>query len=313
VDNILADPLSPQRAVNVRTRGYRIEPRDLGATPAGTPLMPWPLNRDGGELVSFTWRDSAVLALGGDEGRGVPLEIETGPPLGLGQTPASLAVAGEVPAVALPLLMEFRCYPSETALGLNPLALMLASNVTAAPNFRAYSTGGFDTTGQAVVKHPDSQPRPTGGFNPRGRPPGSPTAQAADNGLYLGQMDYVIRVSRAHTVWMDMGAGGTRFTDVVIEPGVGINPEGTDVRVDFRGADGFDATGLEPFAAENLTPLGDLREGEVLFHGGDRTWKSDVSGIDGSRYVQVRFSFLNNIDAGLTPTLSGFGLAFEIE
>ena len=39
---------------------------------------------------------------------------------------------GEVQTCGLPLLMEFRCYPSDTGLGLNPLAVALAINSSAA-------------------------------------------------------------------------------------------------------------------------------------------------------------------------------------
>ena len=48
--------------------------------------------------------------------------------LGEELSPAGLAGAGAIPSVGLPLLMEFRSYPSSISLGLNPLDISLALN-----------------------------------------------------------------------------------------------------------------------------------------------------------------------------------------
>jgi hypothetical protein len=296
-----------------RSRGYRIDPRDIHFSPLGTPLMPWPMNGAGGELVSFTWRDTAATAVGGDYGAGVPLDAEVGAPLFLENTIGSFAPAGRVPTIGLPLLMEFRCYPSETGIGLNPLAILLASNASPAPNFRAYSTGGFDTFGQRVLKNPDLEVAPTGGFNPGSRPPGRPTARTADNSLYLGQLDYVVRLSRAHTIWIDTGAQAPRYAEVVVEPVLAARPPGTDLVLDFRGADNFLDAGTRPFDASALTPYGDPRAGTILFHAGDPTWRRDIRALDGARFVQVRITFVNNVVAGLVTELSAIGVAYELE
>ncbi len=69
-----------------------------------------------------------------------------------------------LPVAALPLLMEFRCYPRET-LSLNNLRSAIASGGFVMPSFRAFSTGGYDQAGNTVVKDPDQQPMPTGGLN----------------------------------------------------------------------------------------------------------------------------------------------------
>jgi hypothetical protein len=312
-DNVLVDPDSPQKVMHPRARGYRVDPRDLYFSPLGTPLMPWPLNRAGGELVSFTWRDTAAIAVGGDYGVGVPLDSEVGAPLFLENAIGSFAPAGRVPTVGLPLLMEFRCYPSETGIGLNPLAIHLASNASPAPNFRAYSTGGFDSFGQRVLKDPDLEVAPTGGFNPGSRPPGRPTVRSADNSIYLGQLDYVVRLSRAHTIWIDTGALDPRYAEVVIEPAPAARPPGTDIVLDYRGADGFLEADTRPFDASALTPYGDPRAGTILFHAGDPTWKRDIRAVDGARFVQVRITFVNNVFAGLVTELSAIGVAYELE
>jgi hypothetical protein len=312
-ENLLEDPESPQVVVHPRSFGYHIDPIDLSFASTGLPIMPWPMNREGGELVSFTWRDTAVLARGGDYGAGVPLDSEVGFPLNLENSIGSFAGPGEVPTVGLPLLMEFRCFPSETGIGLNPLAINLATGFSATPNHRAYSTGGFNAQGQRVNKNPDFEPFPSGGFNPNARPPGRPTARTADNALYLGQLDYVIRVSRVHTIWIDTNSTHTRFAEPVLEPGDEARPPGTRILVDFRGAERFDDADDRPFNARALTAYGDPSSGSTVFHHGDPTWKRDLTELDGARYVQMRFSFVNNIEAGFVAELSAVGIAYELE
>ncbi|MEQ1891833.1 MAG: Ig-like domain-containing protein [Planctomycetota bacterium] len=311
--NILEDPRSPVVVMNQRSQGYRVNPSELSYSASGTPLMPWPINRTGGERVSFTWRDTAVLARGGDYGVGVPLDSEVGVPLNLEDAIGSFAGPGQVPTVGLPLLMEFRCYPSETGIGLNPLAIALASNVSAAPNFRAFSTGGFNTTGERVTKDPDLELIPSGGFNPGSRPPGRPTARVADNALYFGQLDYVVRISRVHTIWIDTSSISTRFVPPVLEPDEGARPPGTSIEVEFRGALNFFEAGDRPFNAQALTPYGDPRVGSVQFLHDDPTWQRDLTRLDGARYIQARFTFAGNVDAALTPELSAIGIAYEAQ
>ena len=312
-ENILEDPRSPVVVMNQRSQGYRVNPGELSFSASGTPLMPWPIDRSGGEPVSFTWRDTAVLARGGFYGAGVPLDSEVGVPLFLEDTIGSFAGAGQVPTVGLPLLMEFRCYPSETGIGLNPLAIHLASNVSAAPNFRAFSTGGFNSSGERIAKDPDLEFVPSGGFNPGSRPPGKPTARVADNALYLGQLDYVVRVSRVHTIWIDTSSTTTRFVPPVLEPSEDARPPGTTIEVEFRGALNFFDAGERPFNAQALTPYGDPRGGTVQFLNDDPSWQRDLTRLDGARYLQARISFSGNVEAGLVPELSALGIAYRIE
>lgn len=311
IENILDDPLSLQRIVHERSLGYRVSPTDLTLAAGGTPLLPFPMNRSGGTRSSFTWRDTAVLAVGGEDGAGVPLDIEVGPPLSLETQIGSFAPVGKVPSVGLPLLLEIRCFPSQSAIGLNPLAINLASNTSSAPNFRAYSTGGINTAGMPVAKNPDLEIAPTGGFNPNSRPPGKRTRLTADNALYLGQLDYVVRISRVHSIWIDTKAPAPRYVPPVVEPTADAFPSGTGIALEFRGADGFLDADARPFNAASLTPYGDVRAGTILFHGGDPTWR-DLTALEGARYFQFRITFVNNIDALLSPELSAIGLAYEI-
>jgi hypothetical protein len=311
--NLLLDPASPQTVVHARAFGYRIDPRDLAIAPSGTALLPFPMRGVNGTPVRFTWRDTAVIARGGNYSAGVPLDSEVGPPLNLENAFGTFAPPGQVPSVGLPLLLEIRCYPSQTAIGLNPLTIVLATNISAAPNFRAYSTGGFNTEGERVTRDPDFELAPAGGFNPSSIPPGKPTARSADNSVYFGQLDYVVRVSRVHTIWIDTHTDRARFSEAVLEPPDGARPSGTSIQVDFRGAERFDDAELRPFSASTLSAYGDPTLGTIVFHRGDPTWKHSLSELDGARYVQLRFSFLNNVEAGLAPELSAVGVAYRLE
>src|SRR6185503_20527239 len=142
--NILADPLSPQKIVHPRSLGYQINSVDLFLASSGTIMLPFPLNRVVDTPVTYTWRDTTVLAKGGPNGAGIPLDIEAGGPLFLESSEGYVAGPDEVPSFGLPLLLEYRCFPSNQGLGLNPLDISLAINSSAIPSFRAYSTGGIN-------------------------------------------------------------------------------------------------------------------------------------------------------------------------
>jgi len=313
-DNILPDPLDPQKVVHNRALGYVVNPVDVFLSPTGTYMMPFPLNRAGDPVTAtYTWRNTAVLAQGGPAGTGIPLRVECDPPLSLepGGTHGSVAPVNQVPTFGLPLLMEFRTYPSDSGIGMNAFDISLAINSSARPNFRAFSTGGLNDQGVLVIKNPDLELVPSGGFNPGSNPPGLPTAHNADNSFYVGQADLVIRVSRVHTIWIDVVLTAPDFLAPIIEPRFEDQPSGTNLIIEFRGADtmyGF--TNNEPFDASYLDPYGESIA-IVEYLNEDNTWKSDVDDIDGARYVQMRFSFINNIDSGLSPVLSAVGVAFE--
>lgn len=311
-DNILRDPRSPQVVVHDRSLGYRIDSRDIYVGTSGARLLPFPMNRGGGPQVSFLWRDTAVLAKNGDDSSGIPLQVETNLPLNIDRGPAGrVAIGSRVPAWGLPLLVEVRCFPSSTSLGLNPLEIYLAQNAQQLPCIRAYTTGGTDETGTPVLIDPDLALIPRGGFNPASRPPGKPTAFDADNSFYAGQLDTVIRVSRAHTVWMQISIPDAHFVPPVVSPIPSEQPGNSRLELEFRGADAFfDAAITDAFDASKLDPMGDLELFQVQFHDDDPTWTSDLSRLDGARYLQMRISFVNDVQAGLTPELSAVGIAF---
>jgi hypothetical protein len=317
-DNILVDPQSPQTVVHNRSLGYSIDPSDLHATVSGTPLMPFPLNRTGSsKLSTWTWRDTAALGRGGPSGAGVPLDIEAGPPLNVVPTNdrGSLYPPNRVRTAGLPLLMEFRCFPSDSGIGLNPLDISLAINSSVVPNFRAFSTGGFNNRGRAVKKNPDLELVPDGGFNPNNS--GQPTAFTADNALYIGQLDTVTRISRAHTVWIDTLYDSPNYLNPVVIPSPEEQPQGTQVIIDYRGATGFAAgVGNRPFDSGDLDAYGSVVNSNRppvelgVCYKPSVAWNRAISAVDGARYFQMRFSFVNNVDTGVIGELSAVGVAF---
>jgi len=308
-DNYLGGPRGGPVVVHPRGLGYRVRPADMVSAGTGTPLLPFPWNRSGAPPSSYTWRDTAILGTGDARGTGVPMDIEVGDPLRLDTGIGSYYPGGEVPSVGLPLLWEIRCYPTAAGLGFNSLDVLLMFPGWSTPNCRVFSTGGVDSSGQPVTKDPDLERFPSGGFNPNSSPPGAPTALVADNSYYVGQIDTVVRLSRAVTIWIDTGTIDPRYVDPVLEPRV--QPDGTAVVPEFRGAHeiSLDA-GNAPFDAALLDPYGDFRPGTVE-HLADGEWSPDIRAANGARFLQVRFTFVNNIAVGLSPELDSFGVAYE--
>jgi len=308
-DNLLEDPRGAQAVVHPRALGYQVRPADMIVSGRGTPLLPFPWNRAHAPLTSYTWRDTAILAKGGQGCPGVPLDIETGPPLNFDTGQGEVGGPGKVPSIGLPLLWEIRCYPSASGLGLNSLDILLPVPGWPQPNFRSFSTGGIDQSGRPVLKDPDLELVPSGGFNPTSRPPGLPTPLTADNSFYVGQIDTVVRLSRAVTIWIDTTNVAPRFVEPVVEPREQI--AGTSLVIEYRGADALPPeAGDAPFDAARLDAYGDFADGVPTFHG-DGTWSADIHTADGARFVQVRFTFVNDVQSSLSPELDSFGIAFE--
>ncbi len=298
--------------VHEKSRGYVLNPADLYQGASGTTLLPFPMNRgvSPGDRRYFTWRDTALRALGGAGGSGAPFDQEllvNGQPL----SNKSFA-AGAVPSLGLPLLMEFRCYPSGTALGLNSFDVSLAVASSARPNFRAFSTGGFNSSGVPVVKDPDFETVASGGFSPG-------TGQAtlpAENVSYIGAVDLVTRVSRVHSIWFDTATASPTFGTPVMSAQL---PEGCEVLLAFRGADallggtaggpayiGADASGLDAYG----DPMLPQQSGTPSFLNGDAAWFEDLTQLSGARFVQLRITLVANAASGATPALDGLGLAW---
>ena len=322
-DNVLDDVDSRVKVVHPRSLGYQISAIDLFSAPTGTTMMPFPLNRSGAPRSTFLWRDtgSAGASTSAINIGGIPLNIEVAN--GIGSFETTIVTAVPIPTIALPLLMEFRCFPSSTGVGLNALDVSIANALSTAPNFRAYSSGGANTSGKPVKKNPDQEFVPSGGFNPFSLPPGQPTTTDADNVFYLGSIDTVVRVSRGLTCWIDTKSGvlGSNYLSPVIEPDPRFFPEGTSVLLEFRGADDFSGSAAQPnyipFDAASMDWYGDIRRikvggpgGIIEFFNDDLTWYREISKLNGARYLQTRISFFNNVDSRQTAELSAIGIAF---
>jgi len=336
-NNILEDPRSPQMTVHPSSLGYRIDPTRLFVTPTGTTMMPYPYDPFanvgiGGVPDTFTWRDTAVQALGGQNEIGLPMvsEISAGTEYPDPDDPSmtlaagTIAGTGMIPSYGLPLLVEIRCFPSNEGVGLNTLDVALApfnlltlSGIGAGTAMRAYSSGGVDTSGATVDRNPNDQAQliPSGGFNPNSLPPNQPSLFTADNQWYPGTLDTVIRVSRAHTIWLNAGAPAD-FLLPVTAPNPDTLPGGTSVILEYRGAALLDNMGQLNAAqnANNLDPYGDIdaNQAQIMFLNGDNTWKSTPDDLIGAAMLQVRMSFVNNIETRESPDLDAIGIPFAI-
>ena len=308
--NNYLDPVNdPGTQVHPNDLGYVVNPANLFVASSSTFMLPWPLNQ--GMPVEdyryYTWRDTGVLAKGGNNGAGVPLDQEA---MILGLTGPKIYTAGNVKTVGLPLLMEFRCYPEDDALGLNAFNIALACNSSARPNFRAFSTGGYNVNNDPVIKNPDTEDSATGGFNPGTNPPGG-TTPGLDCSFYIGETALVTRVSRIHTIWFDSNRASPTYHAPVVEPGPDSQPTGTQVVFAYRGATTINGSSLDDIStnAANLEFYGEndpqitTDNSSPAFLNSDSTWKSDISQVNSARYFQVRMTFLSNTASNKTAEL----------
>ena len=255
----------------------------------------------------------------------------------------------EVRTAALPLLIEFRCYPTGNATASNVFNHQLAHTSTL-PGFRAYSAGGRDQTGALNIVDPDSETLANGGYDPTSMPAGAPLP-GVDNAVYYGALDLVIRVSRAHSIFYEaldpVGIGpfsAPTYSEPVVFPET--QPQGSAIEFAYRGAvtiiavAGEDASRQDAYGdfyetkPINYTPSPaedptiELRgnascwdgsfsyevadqNGLTGFLNNDDNWKTDVNDITGARYIQVRMSFISNPNTGLAPEVAALGLAWR--
>ncbi len=322
--NVHPDP-SAQVIVHEKPKGYLVNPVDLFAAPSGTLLMPYPLNRgpNPDDHVYYTWRDTTIREKGAPFSAGIDPGIMA--QAGLSASAGSLAAPGAVPTVGLPLLMEFRCYETPDGVGLNSFDISLAFTGSRQPNFRIFGTGGVNTLQAKVTKDPDLLDVPDGGFNPMFS--GAPTPPD-DNSFYIGQLDVITRVSRVHTVWIDCQQSEPDFLAPVVEPDPSELPQGTEVRIAWRGATSIGGLSGADYAydADHIDPYGDVRPDDTstppvpIFFGGtadivfvqpgDASWADDLDAVDGARYLQARITFIGNAETLLSAELSSLGIAF---
>lgn len=323
-DNVLDPVNDPLRVVHPKSKGYFLAPVDVFQAATGTIMAPWPLNQDvaAEDFTFYTWRDTGITAVGQpnngtNSGQGVKLGNEQIYDPGL---PNLLYILGEVPTIGLPLLMDFRVYPSAQIVGANQLLgfFAIASNppgTEVAPFFTAYTAGGFSSTGIPINIDPDQQFVAAGG-TPGGVPGNLPRNQV----IFFGQGDFVTRVNRVHSRWFECAPGaaglGFSFAEPVVLPPQSGQPAGTQLIVQYRGATGIlPMTVPQPWAdANNFDAYGDDARGAPNFTvthlGGDEGWKNTMAELSGSQFFQVRVTMISNEISGATPSLEALGFAF---
>jgi len=316
-DNIF--PPDSQMVVHSRNLGYVVSTVQSTLSPNGQTLVPYPLDPIGlggtTAPATFTWRDTSVLGTAAPIGVGVPLSIEAdlglagsspippNPPL----TGGGIAEEGNVPVWGLPLLVDLWCFPSTSAFGLNlPNVAAIVSGgpaPVAGIGFTAFSVGFADGAGTLHEVQPDLEPFPSGN-------PGTGGAGQVDATAF-GAIETAPRWSRIISIWLD-GGGPTNWQLPVMDADL---PPGTDIVLEARGAGSFlnPASQTASMDASTLDPHGDFwAEGTfgVNFFNGDGSWKSDLSDLNGARFIQLRLSFMNNIATRVSPTITSLGLPF---
>lgn len=305
--------------VHNRALGYSVDPATQfnSTSPTMTPMIPFPLNRGLGTDVTYTWRDTAILAKGADGDpaqRGVPLLIEQQAGVMPLANPGSLGAALQVPTFGLPLLMEFRCHSSDIALGFNTFNYGLANGFAfgtgiIVPTFRAYSAGGTSGSGSPLKVLPDAEDFPRGLL-------GSALPVVVDNDFYFGQLDTVVRVSRVHSAWLDAGDAisvNPSWRPAVLEPSLAEQPLGTNILIDYRGATGFSTTSVNAFDAALMNAYGEVTGSGAPQPQQLTDWSNDIRIANGKRFIQLRITFVNNIDTGVGPRLTGLALPYDIQ
>jgi hypothetical protein len=310
--------------------GYTIQATDAFPAPQNPNvlLVPWPVNRDvpTSQYTYWTWRDTGLIQVGGHAGASGVDPTRLGQVTGQAGLPGFYA-AGAIPTIGLPLLSEYRIYPDTGAFAINGMQTSFAINSSALPAFRAFSTGGVDAQQQVHVVQPDTESIAQGGLDINGNP-----TPGIDNTVYWGQADFVVRVSRFHTVWFDSGSAGSQYAPVVVEPAASELPNGSSVTVAFRGASQLDVVGGASEPPEwtdgtRIDPYGDAYDQwqlDALFAPGarpftvahhpivdDRAWSDSLADLSGARFVQMRVTLTANADSGLTPEVAAIGVAYR--
>ncbi len=330
--NRLNDPENELAIVHPRERGYLLTPSQVFTASTGTKLMPYPLNRGvpPDQFRYYTWRDTAILGTGGHDGFGADIRALALVGAICDAAHPTTYEPGQVRSLGLPLLMEFKCFPDQGALGLNALDTSFAMATEPLPMFRVFSTGSLDPTGAPIAKDPDAETEATGDFST----PWNPTP-GRDNVVMLGQLDLVVRVSRAHSIWKatHLGAGvpsSPRYLDPILEPRADDLPSGTSVTVAFRGAaqlsgadvgnaNAYDAYG-DPVVTRIVAdpscwpsfdpPLVINSDIDVRFWNGDASWHADLKDLDGAHFIQARITFVSNAATLERPELSTLAVAY---
>jgi hypothetical protein len=284
----------------------------------GVEYLPWPEFTE-----NYVWRDTSMSQeyLGGTANSiGSPTQqyVVDNPGFPVIWAPE------QVPSIGLPLQCRFRTDPSANLRqSLNTFATTVMMNpANQPPNlpmFRIYSAGGQDASGNWQQVKPDvpgtSGFLPTGGYIN-----GIPTANVGDDIIYWAAADIVKDTSRMYSHWFDtsgplnLGA----FKGVIVEPSPELQPKGTSISVEYRGAVAVSAGGVDPDVS--ATPLNSAdtpfdEYGDFVGTGTVSTpsaWTEDITDLEGQSYsfIQIRVTFKSNPDLGLRPELDSLGIVW---
>jgi hypothetical protein len=311
-DNILGYPEYDEKVVV--DSSYSISSLNLFTSDSGNTMLPWPAFEE-----TYTWRDTAFpWDTYGTSDRSPGAATSTHPEAGLYPPEGA-------PSTALPLLARFRCYPRGERLGTNQFQVtaLLTQNVqTSFPAFTVFSAGGQDGSGQWHQVIPDNAAKggtqPVGGYRVGSGQPTDPT----NPHFYWTEVDFVLKVSRVYTHWFDMGGilGSGKVVGVQVEPEEGNQPTGTSVVVEYRGAVQVDHPTNPTTTPSPLLDAGTDFDVYAEFtgqNGGVSTpgdWTTDFSALEAQsyRFLQVRFTFVNDVDRGNQAVLDGLGLAWQL-
>lgn len=301
----------PPFIVSPRERGYTISPGNLSVAADGTVLVPLPQNEGlpVEQYSTYTYRSTAIDARGGSNGAGAPLAritqlIGQGPimPLIIAGIPDCQQPGGinplfpspQVRTVALPLMVDIKCYPSNGTSTQNQFAHAWAHIVpfsnpqvsTNLPGFRAFTSGGSNQANALILVDPDSETLANGGFDPTSTPPGAGIG-GIDNFVYYGAIDFVTRVSRMHSIFYpardasvgpdvtpedlnDLTVSSPVYSVPIVIPAQ--QPVGTEIQFEYRAAIGiltdvndaetFETTWAGPYS---MDPYGDFYRNPINY------------------------------------------------
>jgi hypothetical protein len=69
-----------------------------------------------------------------------------------------------------------------------------------------------------------------------------------------------------------------------------------------------------PLFVDSHKTLGsDLFPGAVEYQDGLAAWRADVDAIDGAKYLQLRITFVSNVENELGPELSAIGIPHSVQ
>ncbi|MFT5286721.1 MAG: hypothetical protein ACI8TQ_002893 [Planctomycetota bacterium] len=352
VNNVLDDPDNQLTIVHDRDEGYFLSPSQVFTSSTGILMMPYPMNRNGEQVKDFdyyTWRDTAILGEGGDKGFGADLKALV--TVGDCDTDiATVYGPGSVRSLGLPLLMEFKCFQDIFASGFNGLDTSFALPTQRFPIFRVFSSGGFLASGATVAINPDGEASASGGLSGttgKNTKSNDNTVMLGqlDTVIRVSRMHTIW-----FDTLVGIGAGTPTFLSPIVEPLAADQPSGTSIVLAFRGATDllsvdtsdsninlgssapnddhlnalmYDAYGdpmeLRAFVGgdgDDCPDSGILTKSFANFKpkyaGFDSTWHSDISDLNGLRFIQARVTFLSNTATGFRPELSTLAIPYSL-